>query len=402
MTFVTRAIDAGVNFFDNAWEYHDGDSESRLGIALQGKRDAILLMSKVCTHGRGKDVAMRQLEDSLRRLKTDHLDVWQIHEVVYYNDPDLIFAPGGAAEALAQAKKQGKVRFVGFTGHKDPAIHLRMLRHGFPFDTVQMPLNCFDGSFHSFEQQVLPEAQKQGVAVLGMKSLGGSGEMVTSGVITPEEGLRYAMSLPVATTISGMESINVLEQNLAVARDFQPMPPEEMAALRDRVKFFASDGRYEKFKTTKFYDGDLGREQHGYPDAQGTTSMIHRRDFIRAATAATLIGALGERLIRASAPQSGPGGIPRRKLGHTNESVSMMGIGGFHLDQGGISESEAIKVVRTALDSGVNFLDNSWDYKRRRKRKAHGQSLARRLSRQGVSHDEARRPHCSGRHATVA
>ncbi len=265
---VARSIDAGVNFFDNAWEYHEGDSEHRLGIALQGKRDGVVLMTKVCTHGRGKDVAMRMLEDSLRRLKTDHLDIWQIHEVVYYNDPDLIFAPGGAAEALAEAKKQGKVRFVGFTGHKDPAIHLRMLRHGFPFDTVQMPLNCFDGSFHSFEKQVLPEAQKLGVAVLGMKSLGGSGEMVTSGAITPAEGLRYAMSLPVATTISGMDSLNVLEQNLAIARDFKPMSDDEMDALRERVHGVAADGRYEKFKTTKFYDGDLGREQHGFPPAK--------------------------------------------------------------------------------------------------------------------------------------
>jgi aryl-alcohol dehydrogenase-like predicted oxidoreductase len=265
---VARAIDAGVNFFDNAWEYHEGDSEHRLGLALQGKRDGIVLMTKVCTHGRGKDVAMRMLEDSLRRLKTDHLDVWQIHEVVYHTDPDLIFAPGGAAEALLEAKQQGKVRFVGFTGHKDPAIHLRMLRHGFPFDTVQMPLNCFDGTFHSFERQVLPEAQKLGVAVLGMKSLGGSGEMVTSGTITPAEGLRYAMSLPVATTISGMDSLNVLEQNLAIARDFTPMSDDEMAALRDRVREVAADGRYEKFKTTKFYDGDIGREQHGFPPAK--------------------------------------------------------------------------------------------------------------------------------------
>jgi aryl-alcohol dehydrogenase-like predicted oxidoreductase len=265
---VGTAIDAGVNFFDNAWEYHEGDSENRLGIALQGKRDQVILMTKVCTHGRGKDVAMQMLEDSLRRLKTDHLDVWQIHEVVYYNDPDLIFAPGGAAEALVEAKQQGKVRFVGFTGHKDPAIHLKMLSHDFPFDTIQMPLNCFDASFHSFEKLVLPEAQKRGIAVLGMKSLGGSGEMVTSGAITPEEGLRYAMSLPVATTISGMDSMVVCEQNLAVARAFTPMTGDEMKALRERCRTFAADGRYEKFKTTKFYDGDIGREQHGFPSAK--------------------------------------------------------------------------------------------------------------------------------------
>jgi predicted aldo/keto reductase-like oxidoreductase len=266
---VSRAIDAGINFFDNAWEYHDGDSEVRLGKALQGsKRDEVVLMTKVCTHGRGKDVAMRMLEDSLRRLKTDHLDVWQIHEVVYYNDPDLIFAPKGVAEALLEAKQQGKVRFVGFTGHKDPAIHLKVLSHDFPFDTVQMPLNCFDATFRSFEQQVLPEANRRGIAVLGMKSLGGGGEMVTSGAITPEEGLRYAMSLPVATTISGMESLYVLNQNLAVARNFQPMSPAEMDALRERCRSIAADGRLEKFKTTKFYDGDIGRVQHGYPKAE--------------------------------------------------------------------------------------------------------------------------------------
>jgi aryl-alcohol dehydrogenase-like predicted oxidoreductase len=265
---VSGAIAAGVNFFDNAWEYHDGDSEVRLGKALQGKRDQVLVMTKVCTHGRGKAVAMRMLEDSLRRLKTDHLDVWQIHEVVYYNDPDLIFAPGGVAEALTEAKKQGKVRFVGFTGHKDPAIHLKMLSHDYPFDTIQMPLNCFDASFHSFENMVLPEAAKRGIAVLGMKSLGGSGEMVTSGAITPEEGLRYAMSLPAATTISGIDSLYVLEQNLEIARNFQPMTVSEMDALRERCRTLAADGRFERFKTTKFYDGDLGREQHGYPSAK--------------------------------------------------------------------------------------------------------------------------------------
>ena len=265
---VGLALDAGVNFFDNAWEYHKGESEMRLGRALQGKRDQVILMTKVCTHGRNRAVAMGMLEDSLRRLQTDHLDVWQIHEVVYYTDPALIFAPDGAAEALLEAKKQGKVRFIGFTGHKDPAIHLEMLKHDFPFDTVQMPLNCFDASFHSFEKQVLPEATRRGLAVFGMKSLGGSGEMVTSGAITPEEGLRYAMSLPVATTISGIDSLNVLEQNLEIARNFQPMSEAEMEALRQRCSRFAADGRFEKFKTTKFYDGDVGREQHGFPSAK--------------------------------------------------------------------------------------------------------------------------------------
>jgi aryl-alcohol dehydrogenase-like predicted oxidoreductase len=262
---VARALDSGINFFDNAWDYHDGLSETRLGEALVGKRDRAVVMTKVCTHGRDAKVAMQMLEESLRRLRTDHIDVWQIHEVIYDNDPDLIFAPGGAAEALVKAKQQGKVRFVGFTGHKDPAIHLRMLEHGFPFDTVQMPLNCLDGTFRSFEQRVLPEATRRGLAVLGMKSLGGSGEIVKYGAATPDEALRYAMSLPVATTISGMETPDVLMQNLAIASSFTPMTADEMRALRERCRSLAADGRFELFKTTKMYDGALGRQQHHFP-----------------------------------------------------------------------------------------------------------------------------------------
>jgi aryl-alcohol dehydrogenase-like predicted oxidoreductase len=265
---VQRALDAGINFFDNAWEYHDGESEARLGQALQGRRQEAVLMTKVCTHGRNKRVAMQMLEESLGRLKTDHLDVWQIHEVVYENDPDLIFGPDGAAEALAQAKKDGKVRFVGFTGHKDPSIHLKMLSHGFPFDTVQMPLNPFDATFRSFQSQVLPEAAHQGIAVLGMKSLGGSGEMVKNGAVTVAEALRYAMSLPVACTISGMDSIEVLEQNLKIASNFEPMSESEREALATRCTEYAADGRLELFKSTTMYDGKVGREQHGYPPAE--------------------------------------------------------------------------------------------------------------------------------------
>jgi len=189
---VAQVMDAGVNFFDNAWDYHEGHSEEVLGIALKGKRQQAVVMTKVCTHGRGKEVAMKQLEESLRRLQTDHLDLWQIHEVICETDPDLIFAPNGAADALLQAKQQRKVRAVGFTGHKDPSIHLRMLSHDFPFDTVQMPLNCLDATFRSFETNALPEARKQGIGVLGMKSVGGSGEIVTHGAATPEEALRYA------------------------------------------------------------------------------------------------------------------------------------------------------------------------------------------------------------------
>jgi aryl-alcohol dehydrogenase-like predicted oxidoreductase len=264
---VARAMDAGVNFFDNAWEYHDGESEARLGAALAGKRDRAVVMTKVCTHGRDRNVAMRMLEESLRRLRTDHLDVWQVHEVIYDNDPDLIFAPNGVAEALTQAKQQGKVRFVGFTGHKDPAIHLRMLSHHFQFDTVQMPLNCLDATFRSFEQRVLPEAQREQLGVLGMKSLGGSGEIVRLGVATAQEALRYAMSLPVATTISGVDSLDVLRQNLAIAQGFVPMSLSEMHALRERSRPFAADGHAELFKMTKLYDAKEGRIQHNFPSS---------------------------------------------------------------------------------------------------------------------------------------
>src|SRR5271154_6542302 len=262
---VQEAIDSGITFLDNAWEYNDHRSEEWMGLGLQGRRDKAFLMSKVCTHGRDKKVAMQQLEESLKRLSTDHLDLWQIHEVIYENDPDLHFAKGGVVEALDEAKKQGKVRFVGFTGHKSPAIHLKMLAHNYPFDTVQMPLNCFDATYRSFEQQVLPELQRQGIAALGMKSLGGDGQPIQYGVVRAEEALRYAMSLPVATTICGIDSLDVLYQNVGIARGFKPMSPEEMQALRDRCGPSSGDGHLELFKTTKKYDGRVGREQHGYP-----------------------------------------------------------------------------------------------------------------------------------------
>jgi predicted aldo/keto reductase-like oxidoreductase len=268
MEIVAKAFDHGVRFFDNAWEYHDGLSEERLGKALRGKRDQSFVMTKVCTHGRDKKIAMRMLEESLRRLQTDHLDLWQIHEVVYDNDPDLIFVPDGAAEALQAAKQQGKVRFIGFTGHKDPDIHLNMLSHNFPFDTVQMPLNCCDATFRSFETHVLPEVNRRGMGGLGMKSLGGSGELVRHGAVTPEQGLRYAMSLPVATTISGIDTMQVLDQNLRIAINFQPLADAEMQALRDQCRVLAADGRLELFKMTTKYDGKVGREQHHFPTTQ--------------------------------------------------------------------------------------------------------------------------------------
>jgi uncharacterized protein len=265
---IHEAIDGGITFYDNCWEYHRGKSEVWLGNALKGRRDKVFLMTKVCTHGRDASLAMQMLEQSLRRLQTDHLDLWQIHGVTFDNDPEMFIRPGGAAEALRKAKEQGKVRFVGFSGHKDPSIHLKMLSHDFPFDTVQMPLNCLDATFRSFETQVLPDATRRGLGILGMKSLGGSGELVTNGAVTAHEGLSYAMSLPVSTTISGMDSPAVLQQNLKIASGFKPLSAEAMQATRERVRTFAADGRYELFKTTTKYDGKVGREQHHYPTVE--------------------------------------------------------------------------------------------------------------------------------------
>jgi aryl-alcohol dehydrogenase-like predicted oxidoreductase len=262
---VHEAIDAGIIFFDNAWEYYNGKTETWLGQALEGRRDRVILMTKVCTHGRSGALAMQMLEESLRRLRTDYLDVWQIHGIVYDNDPELAYAKGGVLEAFDAAKQQGKVRFVGFTGHKDPAFHLKMLELGYPFDTVQMPLNPFDASFHSFAQHVLPEVNRRGIGALGMKSMGGTGWAIKGGVVTGEELLRYAMNLPVSTTIVGMDSIDVLRQNVRIARDFRPMTDEEMNALRDRCAPTAADGRYEPYKVSLRYDNPITRLPHGFP-----------------------------------------------------------------------------------------------------------------------------------------
>jgi aryl-alcohol dehydrogenase-like predicted oxidoreductase len=191
---VHEAIDAGITFLDNAWEYHEGESERRMGRAIADRREAVFLMTKVCTHGRDAKVAMRQLEQSLRRLRTDYLDLWQIHECVYYNDPERHFSKGGVVEALTKAREQGKVRYVGFTGHKDPSIHLRMLSFGFPFDACQLPLNGFDAHFRSFQSQVLPELARQQIAAIGMKSLGGDGRAIKKRAARVEDALRYAMS----------------------------------------------------------------------------------------------------------------------------------------------------------------------------------------------------------------
>lgn len=269
VSLVHAAIDGGITFMDNAWDYHDGRSEAILGKALaKGWRERVFLMTKVCTHGRDARVAMRMLEESLRRLGTDHLDLWQVHEVAYENDPENHFAAGGVIEALDRAKEQGKVRFVGFTGHKDPALHLRMLSYGYPFDTVQLPLNPFDAHFRSFEQRILPELERRGIAAIGMKSMGGDGTAVKKRALTAEEALRYAMSLPVATTVTGIDSMKVLRQNLRIAQGFERLQPGEMQAIRDKVAEKARDGRFELYKTTAKHEGAEGRKVHGFPDEE--------------------------------------------------------------------------------------------------------------------------------------
>lgn len=266
ISLVHRAIDDGITFMDNAWEYHEGVSELRMGKALMnGWRQRVFLMTKVCTHGRDAKTATRQLEESLRRLKTDHLDLWQVHEVAYAGDPERHFMKGGVIEALDRAKQKGLVRFVGFTGHKDPALHLQMLSHGYPFDACQLPLNCFDATFRSFEQQVLPELSRQGIAAIGMKSFGGEADALKKRAVSPQDALRYAMSLPVAVTVSGIDSLKVLRQNVSVARGFRPMGTLEMQRLRTECAEHAIDGRFELYKTTAKHEGDVGRKQHGFP-----------------------------------------------------------------------------------------------------------------------------------------
>jgi aryl-alcohol dehydrogenase-like predicted oxidoreductase len=239
-----------------------------MGLALEDRRDRVFLMTKLCTHGRKMSVAMQQLEESLKRLRTDRLDLWQIHECAYENDPELHYAADGAVEALARAREQGKVRFVGFTGHKSPAIHKRMLELGFEFDSVQMPLNCFDARFRSFEREVLPVVNQLGMAPLGMKTLGGEGKPVVDGVVTAQEAYRYGMSLPVASTVVGIDSLDILRQNVEIARGFEPMSHDEMEALRDRVAGLAADGRYEMYKVSARFEGPTGREQHGFPPVE--------------------------------------------------------------------------------------------------------------------------------------
>jgi aryl-alcohol dehydrogenase-like predicted oxidoreductase len=253
---VRDALDRGLNFLDNSWDYNEGESERRMGKALRdGYRDRAFLMTKI--DGRSKEAAARQLEESLRRLGTDRIDLVQHHEVIRYEGPDRIFHAGGAQEALLEAREAGKLRYIGFTGHKDPGIHLRMLdvaqRHGFAFDAVQMPLNVLDAHFRSFEKQVLPRLVDEGIGVLGMKSMA-NGLILESGVATPDECLRYALSLPTSVVITGIDSLEILDQAVRLASDPDPMTPEERAALLARTADAAADGGVELFKTSYIFD----------------------------------------------------------------------------------------------------------------------------------------------------
>ena len=254
---VRTALDGGVNFLDNCWDYNNGESEVRMGKALRdGYRDKAFLMTKL--DGRTAAAAAQQLDESLTRLQTDHVDLIQIHEVIRMEDAERVFAAGGAVEALVKAKEAGKVRHIGFTGHKSPDIHLQMLataeRHGFLFDSVQMPLNVMDAHFDSFGRRVLPVAREKNIGVLGMKSMG-MGEILKSKTVTAEECLSFAMNLPLSVCITGCDSMPVLQQALGVARNFKPLTHDEVAAILAKTEPVAANGEYELYKTSDKFDG---------------------------------------------------------------------------------------------------------------------------------------------------
>ncbi len=257
ITIIRSAIDGGITFMDNCWDYNGGASEIRMGKALRdGYRQKVFLMTKI--DGRTNNSAASQIDESLKRLQTDHIDLMQFHEVIRLEDPDRIFADGGAMEALVEAKQAGKIRYIGFTGHKDPFVHLRMLdlaaAHQSRFDTVQMPLNVMDAHFRSFEHQVLPRLVADQVGVLGMKALGDP-FILESKTVTPIECLHYAMNLPTSTVITGIDNMKILDQALEAARTFKPMSKEAVAGLLARTAKAAATGKYELFKTSNRYDG---------------------------------------------------------------------------------------------------------------------------------------------------
>jgi predicted aldo/keto reductase-like oxidoreductase len=253
---VRSAIDRGVDFMDNSWDYNDGASEDRMGKALRdGYRDRVFLMTKI--DGRSKKEAARQLDESLKRLRTDRIDLVQHHEVIRYEDPHRIFDDGGANAALLEARREGKLRYIGFTGHKDPHIHLHTLEvaqeHGFTFDTVQMPLNVMDAHYRSFEQLVLPELVRNQIGVLGMKSMA-NGIILRSRTVTAAECLQYALNLPTSVVVTGCDSMEILDQAIDVARTFRPLSEAEVQALLAKTKGAASKGTFEPFKTSSIFD----------------------------------------------------------------------------------------------------------------------------------------------------
>jgi aryl-alcohol dehydrogenase-like predicted oxidoreductase len=264
-----RALDEGITFWDNAWDYHDGYSEELMGRALRGRRDRVFLMTKNCE--RDYEGSKRDLDDSLRRLGTDRIDLWQFHEMVYDTDPDWVFEKGGF-RAAREAVAAGKVRFIGFTGHKDPLIHLKMLARtetmrDFEWASAQMPINLLDAHYRSFQKQVVPQCVKRGIGVIGMKGLAGGhpkGRIPEKGLATAEECRRFSLSLDISSLVCGMISMRDLEQDIAVARGFKPYGAAEQTALLKKVRDEATDGRHELFKSAKTYDGPHHRKQHGF------------------------------------------------------------------------------------------------------------------------------------------
>jgi len=260
---IRTALDSGINFLDNCWDYNNGDSEIRMGQALRdGYRHKAFLMTKI--DGQTKQAAAAQIDESLRRLQTEHIDLLQFHEVIRMTDPQRIFAPAGGMEAVLEAKKAGKVRYIGFTGHKNPAMHLNMLEtaatHQFHFDAVQMPLNAMDAHFESFEKKVLPILVQKEIGVLGMKPMG-AGLLLKSNTVSPVQCLRYAMSLPTSVVITGCESLANLQQALDVARNFKPLTTAESAALLAKTQQAAREGQFEGYKTTNNFDGTVHNPQ---------------------------------------------------------------------------------------------------------------------------------------------
>lgn len=254
---IRTAVDRGINFMDNCWDYNEGASEIRMGKALRdGYRDRVFLMTKI--DGRSKKEAARQLDESLRRLQVEMIDLVQHHEVLRYEDPHRIFDDEGANAALVEARKAGKLRYIGFTGHKDPRIHLHMLQvaadHGFAFDAVQMPLNVMDAHYRSFANEVVPELVRQNTGVLGMKSMA-NGILLKSKTVTPTECLHYALNLPTSVVITGIDRMEILDQACEAVRTFRPMSDEEVRSLLAKTAEAAARGEFEPFKTTSIFDG---------------------------------------------------------------------------------------------------------------------------------------------------